>query len=256
MSIADKLATIAENTTAVYRSGYEAGTNEGYHSGVAEGEMLASVAFWDAFTNVGLRTFYEYAFRQSGFVTIQPPQVITPVDSRSLSMFHDCKQLQRIEAGYFDLSRVTASASATTAGHYNTFYGCSVLEEIEDIGLPAGGYYMSFAYCKRLHTIAVLRVNEDTKFNGAFRECDALKNITIDGTIAQDGLSFNWSPLTAESLKSVIMHLKDLTGTANEHKFTIQFSSDSWDVLDALHATAPGGVTWREYVQNVLKWNI
>lgn len=167
-------------------------------------EIVDGATFWNGFTSNGSRTFYEYAFRQSGFEYIQPPIQIKPSGCRSISMFHDCKSLRKIEKKYFDLSGVTVASSANTSGHYNTFYNCAALEEVEDIGLPAGGYYYTFFACRNLHTLEVFRVTADTKFTNPFGVCVALQNITIDGTIGQSGLNFSWSPLTHDSLMSII----------------------------------------------------
>ena len=143
-------------------------------------------------------------------------------------MFGNNKSLIRIESKYFDLSQVNAEQSASTTGHYNTFSGCSNLEVIEDIGLPAGAYYSTFHGCPSLKTIEKLRVVEDTIANNTAFSCSALENITIDGTI---GTSFNFqycTKLTHESLMSIIDALQTKTegtwtvtlGTTNLAKLT------------------------------------
>lgn len=240
MTTAEKLTTIAENTPKVYVTGRTKATNE----------------FWNAFTGNGTRTFYEYAFRQTDFEYIRPRHKIVPKDCRSLHMFNACTKLKQIEKAYFDLSNVTAGTAANTSGHYNTFVDCLSIEEIEDIGLPAGGYYYTFAQCINLRTLEMFRVNAECKFNNTFTNCSSLQNITVEGEIGQNGLNFQWSPLTTDSMKSVITHLKDLTGTSNANAFTIKFSGDSWAALDAEGNTAPHGGTWRSYVTEELKWNI
>lgn len=261
LTLDDMRAEISRVDQEGYHEGYDVGHNdgyiEGYIDGYSEGNGEATAAFWEAFTASGTRAFYEYAFRQTTFEYIRPQYKITPSGCRSLSMFHGCSNLKKIDKAYFDLSGVTAGTAASTAGHYNTFVDCGSLEEIEDIGLPAGGYYYTFAQCANLHTLEMFRVNADCKFNNAFTNCENLQNITVeDGSeIGQNGLNFQWSPLTTDSMKSIITHLKDLTGTSNAKAFTIKFSSSCWDALDAEGNTAPHGGTWKEYVQDVLSWN-
>lgn len=268
MSVNEKLTAIADEirsytggtkllTLDGIRSEISRVDQDGYIRGCEDTSETVTEAFWDAFTASGNRTFYEYAFRQTAFEYIRPQYKITPSGCRSLSMFHGATKLKVIEKAFFDLSGVTATTAASTAGHYNTFVNCDSLEKIEDIGLPAGGYYYTFAQCDILHTLEMFRANADCKFNNAFTNCNSLQNITVeDGSeIGQNGLNFQWSPLTTDSMKSIITHLKDLTGTSNANAFTIKFSGDSWDALDAEGNTAPHGGTWKEYVQEVLSWN-
>ena len=65
--------------------------------------------------------------------------------------------------------------------------------------------------CK-VETIDKLIVSENTHFsNTTFDNASYLKNITFEGEIGMS-INFKWSPLTTESVQSIIDHLKDLTG--------------------------------------------
>ena len=72
------------------------------------------------------------------------------------------------------------------------------------------GYYSTFSVGSdgKLHTIAKIRTDENTVFNNAFNYCTALKNVTFEGVIGQD-INIRWSPLTADSIRSIIEHLSD-----------------------------------------------
>ena len=88
---------------------------------------------------------------------------------------------------------------------FNNFKNKIVLEEIEDLGMQAGGYYETFSNCRSLHTIAVVRTQAETTWKSAFANCSALENLTIEGTIGQDGFSVRYSTkLSKASLLSIL----------------------------------------------------
>jgi len=63
----------------------------------------------------------------------------------------------------------------------------------------------------RLQTIVKLVLSESVTFVNWFRSCFALVNLTIEGTIGQNGLNLSWSPLSKASLISVINALSSTT---------------------------------------------
>jgi hypothetical protein len=213
MSVNVKMTTIAdairEKTGGTEQLGLDAMATEipkVYDAGYSKAER----EHWDNVLNYGNRTDCEYAFSDWGAEYLRPPYKVMPT-SRSISMFRRCK-VKKLESQYFDLSNCSVAQAAGTSGHHNTFTGCTELEEIEDIGLPAGGYYQTFYGDSSLHTIAVLRVKEDTTANNAFGGCGSLENIVIDGLIGGAGFNFNsCTKLTHDSLMSIINHLQTKT---------------------------------------------
>ena len=63
----------------------------------------------------------------------------------------------------------------------------------------------------KIKTIDLFRVNENNYCALIFRNATNLENITFEGVIGTS-INFQWSPLTSESVQSIIDHLKDLTG--------------------------------------------
>jgi hypothetical protein len=63
-----------------------------------------------------------------------------------------------------------------------------------------------------LKTIRNFKIKEDgsQKFNASFTNSTALENITIEGTIGND-FDIHWSPLTHDSIMSIINHLQTKT---------------------------------------------
>lgn len=206
MAIADKLTQIAENEYKVYGAGKE----KGYADGFEEGKKEEYDAFWDAFQNYGNRNRYNYAFFQWGADTVHPKYKVVPTEASSLNQTFCESNLKKIESAYFDFSQ-RPSGTYDSNSAYFTCNACKELEEIEDIGLfDSFKYYATFSWSPKLHTIAKIRVAESTLFNGAFNGCAKLKNITIEGTIGQNGLDFSaCKELSADSIRSIITHLSD-----------------------------------------------
>ena len=236
MSIAEKLTTIAENMQKVYDAGKAAADDSG---GYEEGYSQAESDFWDALTDNGNRVFYEYAFSRSGFEYIRPQHKIVPT-SRSIGMFSFSQNLKKIEKQYFDLSKCQITTqSAGTGGHYSPFYSCTDLEVFEDVGLQPGGYYLTWNSCHKLHTIEVMRVLETTKFEAPFSGCYALENLTIEGTIGQNGFVVKYSPLSHDSLMSIITALKDYSTDTSGTQWVVTLGTENLNKLtDAEKAIA------------------
>ena len=243
MSIAQNLTTIAENVPKVYEAGKKAEYDD----------------FWDGVQQNGKREDYDHGFRMWGNVYIRPKYKVVPTGSTTCHqyMFYECPNLKKIEAQYFDFSKISGlSQTSNSDSNRQIFQRCTAIEEIEDIGMPAGMYYYTFGNCPSLHTIAVVRVKQTTTYTGAFGGCSSLTNISFDGAI---GRSINLSvcPLSKESLKNITEHLFDYTGTS-EYTYTLTVNTSAFEALEAEGATAEyNGVacTWAELIDNK-KWNL
>ena len=226
-SIAEKLVKIAENESKVYEAGKKAEYD----------------AFWDGMQNYGNRKTYNYAFAYwDKFECIRPRYKIVPIDAGGCyAMFLQNKGIKKIEAEYFDFSQKPRGTNLSTTYGY-TFSSCSNLEEIEDIGLiPEYEYNNTFGYCSKLHTIAKMGVDANTKYSNAFVGCGELVNLTIVGTIGQNGFDIHWSTkLSADSLKSIINALSTTTTgltitlpTTAQSNYEAVYGAGSWATLVA-----------------------
>lgn len=189
---------------------------------------------WDALQNYGTRTNYEYGFSRWKCEYIRPKYKVFS-NNRSIYLFSHNYYLKKVEKQYFDLSEGSVSDTNSTGGHYYTFYNCSSLEEIEDIGMKAGYYNYTFNGCSSLHTIEVIRFNETTLVTSPFVGCTELQNITVSGTIGQI-VNFSYcTKLSKASITSVINHLSNnasgksitFSQTAVQNAFTTQ----EWNAL-------------------------
>lgn len=119
-----------------------------------------------------------------------------------------------------------------------------------------------FAYCTELVTIDKLILREDgtNTFASAFYDCRALKNIVIEGVIRQNGLNFQWSPLTPESMISIITHLFNFgfdEHVGDRYTCTIKFSDACWNALNEYSSPPDFGNPdgdWRDYL-SYIGWN-
>ena len=110
-------------------------------------------------------------------------------------------------------------------------------------------------------------------FDQSFYKCNQLKNIKFEGVIGQT-ISFSSSPLTVESMKSIITHLKDYSGLTDdsgnslEKAYTLtlksscvteletaEFTDDDKAWLEEVGITYLDDLTWVDVIDD-LKWNL
>lgn len=171
------------NDAGAYKRGYEKGKEDGVAEGVEAGKKTEYDAFWDAYQQMGNRTNYRYAFySQNNNVwddkLYNPKYPITALDNY---------------------------------GGDSMYQNAPLTDTKVDIEIGVNASY-TFISCYSLKTIRKLIVSENTTFYRWFDGCEALENVTFEGTIAGD-ISFASSlRLTNASVQSIIDHLKDFTG--------------------------------------------
>jgi hypothetical protein len=181
--ILGKLDIISANKPRIF----EAGKAEG----IEQGKQAEYDAFWDNFQNFGKRTSYTLAFSQTGTAggggwtneTYNPKYELV------------CTGSPNGASGTFawntKISNIKVPIDCRGVAMANTFLGCY------------GG----------LVTIPLLRVNEQTTFSTTFDYDSGLIDLTIDGTIGQNGLNLQWSTkLSKASIESIIGHLDQTEG--------------------------------------------
>lgn len=239
-SIADAIRAKLGITSSINAQEFPNKVNEVYEKGKTD----ENNAFWDKFTLNGERTWYGYAFIGFTDEYIRPNRKIIPVGCATSDnipsyayMFYHNSYIKKVEAQYFDFSNINTdkfkiSQTAHQQGNRQICHDCSKLEEFEDVGMPAGYYYYTWARCGKLHTIELIRSNADTRFESAFSTCSSLKNVRFEGEIGRN-LSISYSPLSMESLKSIISHLVDYKGTENEGTYTLTLKDTCKTALES-----------------------
>ena len=206
MSIAEKLATIAENEQKVFDSGKK-----------AEYDF-----FWAAAQDNGSRTQYQLAF--SGCLwnneTFKPKYDMRP--SNAERMFHttdidgDLVEILENLGVVIDTSQCTIMTQMFSYAIKITRVGVIHTEK-------APSLVMMFYAADRLVTIDKLILKDDGSQNldNAFHNAKALENIAIEGKIGHSGLSLGAAPkLTHESLMSIVNALYDFSATGGTHTAT------------------------------------
>lgn len=209
--------------------------------------------FWDDYQNNGNRADYTNGF--GGCWTAEnfkPKYDLKPITAYMMFRYIKLGGADFVE--YLNNIGRTLDFSNCSQMQY-TFSGANIGRlGVIDITQTKGQTTGLFNYSAHIHTIDLLKVAETNTDLNIFESCSGLKNITIEGVIARNFITKS-SPLTVESATSVINALKDYSGTTSEYTYSVTFSPTTLSLLDAEGATAPGGVTWREYVNNK-KWNI
>jgi hypothetical protein len=247
MSVAEKYATLTvEKIPQVYEAGYNKGKAEGGDNYYDE--------FWDLYQSNGNRKDYNRAFSGVGWTdtTFNPKYDITPNHASGLFAFSKITNLKKLldDLGIeLDFSKVA----------YGRFTQILMDSAITDIGVVDASNYESADYlfynATKLVNVEKLIITDTGKFNfpnSVFQNAKSLKEIRFEGVIGTS-INFKDCPLSTDSMKDIIGHLKNYKGTADDMKYTLTFSGTCWNALEA-DSTAPNGSTWREYIDTVLGW--
>ena len=207
-----------------YTDGYNFGHADGYNEAKAEEETLFTTYGTMYKRNMvvtadGTQGFRPYTYwKADKMETLETPNLQEAANGQGY-VFQDCTALK------------TASLPKIQRIGVRFFYNCTALEE-----LTLG--------CEEYPMVAI--------GNNAFQNCSGLVRLNLIGTIANT-MTFQFSPLSVESMKMVIASLVNLTGTGNEYAYTVKFSEECWAALEA-DSTAPDGCKWRDYVVSALCW--
>lgn len=184
-----------------------------YQDGVEAGKKSEYDAFWDAYQEYGYRTFYYAAFSGSGWTndTYKPKYDIIPqYQSGANSMFANSYNITDIYTALDEKGlKLDFSKNPDFSYTFNGARSICYLRTI-DASLSQNMIY-TFADMRSCTTIEKLILTDNITYIGTFYVCDALKNITIEGIIGQNGFDVSWSPLNKDSIISVINALSSTT---------------------------------------------
>lgn len=191
----------AEGYGKGHTEGYTKGEQNGYDFGFDEGKKAEYDRFWDTFQQNGKRRMYAYAFSFG-----------------------------------WDDSNFNPKYPLTGIGQVTYMFYYSLITNVDvDIEIIDNANSM-FSQCSKLHTVKKLIVRENVPCNNTFYNCNELANITFEGVIGQS-ISFQYSPLTKESIMNVVEHLSSTasgkTCTFNKTAKEAAFTADEWATLIA-----------------------
>ena len=219
-----------------YETGYAEGWEFGLDTGKSQGYDEHYNEFWDAFQKNGNRTYYERAFTGYAFNSqnLYPKYDITPVGSNGYIFYawSDNGESKFNLAERFRECEIVLDTSKATYLPYMFAYGrFSVIPTLDlrncvasdsTINLFANSY-------DNLETVEKIIINENVKPNNWFYNTYGLRNLTIEGKLAQNGFNVkSCNQLTKESILSIVQALSlDITETK-----TITFSTAQRDLIE------------------------
>lgn len=232
MSLIEKQKEISNNNNIISNNNYEISKNESlvYEKGKEKEREI----FWKTYQNEGARTDYRYTFANEGWTvdTFKPRYDIAPTGQIE-GMFY-CSNIQADLPQLLEKLGVSLSfGNLVQKVNFLRLFGYSKFTRIGEVDLRMSRYALNevFLECDNLVTIDKLIVDESTIFaNSTFQYCTALENLTIEGTIGQNGLNVQWSPLTYESLESIADALEYKGNYTGEWIVTI--GSENYSRLD------------------------
>ena len=219
MSISEKLLQITENEQKVYDAGFARGQAQGgggdadYQRGVTDGKKAEYDAFWDVFQENGNRVSYQSAFPRYGWTdaNFSPKYDIVFGDGTyDADTAFDYNQIGDIDA---ILTRNGVTIDASRAIRINsTFRGCNS-KSLPVIDLAnCKSLMMSFYNMAKLQSLNIVNLRADCTFDRPLMYCYAMTDLTIGGTIGQNGFNLTGTTLlNHDSLMSVINALETKT---------------------------------------------
>ena len=236
MTVAEKIVRAKEDYDAVHEAGKQAEYDE----------------FWDSFQQNGTRTSYESSFQGWKGVCFKPKHDL------KFAGQYSCTNLFRQTAG-FDLKEMTIDRGValdfSEATRLNNTFNMSAIGNIPPIDLRSCTE-MAATFSSMRHngsvgdefttrSVTLNNLREDCTFNNVFKDAKYLENISITGTIGQNGFSVsNCTKLSGESIRSIVNALSDtaegktltLSKTAVENAFpseeAIEFYPDNETTTD------------------------
>jgi hypothetical protein len=232
MNIAEKLMTIAENVDKVYEAGKRAGGGDGWYD-----------TFWDAFQQNGNRTAYPNAFYGWTDGCFRPKYDIVPTGNGANSMFYktsltNIKGMLEASGVVLDTSKATDLGSMFNSDQKAT--SIPVIDASSCLSMNSTFRYLSVT------EIAIISLRSDCTFTNTFKNCPNLVNLSIAGTIGNNGIDLNDSRnLSAESIKNILSILEDKTGDTSGTEWKITLGSTNLNkVADMMeNDTLPEDVT-------------
>lgn len=202
-----------------------------------KGKQAEYDRFWDSYQNYGKSTSYINSFAGTNWndeiFNPKYPIITSAAPNRSNSMFY-----------YTSITKIMIPIYFYDTTTNSLCYGAKIKVFGDDTG---GGLW----------------VTRDKLFTSAFVACTNLTEIRFldynekgEYVPSEIGNSINFSacPLSVASMKNIIAHLVNYSGTSSSGANTLTFSADCWTRLET-DSSAPDGGLWSEYVQS-LGWNI
>lgn len=224
MTIAEKITRAKADYDAVYEGGKAKAISEVEPLNAELEQILYGKdtggrgfygEFWSAYLNEGKRGNFRLAFYGEGWTkkTFRPTYDIR-VTSDAENMFQNFNANTSAFDLYEHLQMLGVSidfSGATILGY--AFYSMNVsrLPAISTVSCQTLTQLFGYSSVETIDKV-ILKEDGSQTFSGAFQGCSLLKNLTIEGTIGQNGFDAHWSVnLSKASITSIINALSATT---------------------------------------------
>lgn len=233
-AIADAIRDKTGGTEALTLDGMAENIPKVYETGEKSGYNKENLAWFNMITNNGKRETGTRMFNECNLDEIVLPKPITGITMAG-KMFYNMSDTTTLPPKeMIDLSSVDV-ANSNVGSDYSVnhaFGSCGKIKYIPDYGIQAPyQYYATYASCRSLEEIELVRSNENTKYINTFVNDTSLTTIHFEGVIGTD-FDIHYSPLSVASLKSIIKHLKPYYGTDKEFTCTLTVKTSAWEALE------------------------
>ena len=216
-----------------------------YVQGIADGKQSEYDRFWDAYQQNGNRTYYSRLFT-AGWTDeiLQPKYPVKP--QKADNIFYESGIVNALaDPQWLDMTECTSADSF--ARYAAKMKECS-------LHIPVcKEFNHGVRDCTALTKLTLTGIIENCRFISCFANCNNLTDVTLEGTIGQD-ISFQWSPLSKESILSCFSVLSD-TATGK----TATFKQTAVDTAFETSQGAADGSTsaeWLALVDTKSNWTI
>ena len=174
-----------------------------------EGKKAERDEFWEVFQNGGKAANYYYAFHSMRFT----------------------------DANYHPKYDIVISEGTTTGR--SVFQAATRITDVKvAIYANANNVQMFFSGATSLKRIPLFYVYASTTYSNTFANCEDLEELTMGGTIGQNGFNVQWSKkLNKASIESIVNALSattsGLTVTLSKVAVNNAFTAEEWDALEA-----------------------
>ena len=243
-----KIGKVYTNATIVEQSDYEvfisgirhntyiSVVSNTYEKGVEDGKKAQYDEYWDSIRDkMNASAPYLFAGAFWNNTTFIPKYNILPSGNSSYYFYGNGFEGDLVE--YLASLGVRLDTSQVTQAIY--MFSWSRFTRLGVIDLTnATNVTAMFHSCSYLVTIDKFIITESLAFSNTFYNCSALKNLTIEGTIGQNGFNVQYSTkLSKASITSIINALSSttsgLTVTLSKTAVNNAFTTEEWDALIA-----------------------
>lgn len=258
MTLLEKIAKAKAYVKDVHDKAWSDGESYGYYDGheqgLEEGTAQGIAAMWAASQCDGSRTDYQMTYQYQTFsADTFLPQFNFNVTAAN-HMFYkatdrsgnglNMTQIEKQQGISLDFSNCATLARAFASNLFCELNVVDLSSATNTTQTFAGNSY------KTLKKINKLIFSEDTVIaSDMFVNASELEEVICAGVIASS-ISFQWSKnLTAKSARSVLLALKDFSGTSKAQTVKVTIPAVAWESLNSTYETPNGEADWQQYAE-------